>query len=209
MAGPIFKGTMSALLKGRADVKFNVPSGIVQRAVCRENGGLAVKAGGNTYNEYFMSGALPTESCNAGPTTVSVCNLATGKVESIKEDEFSESKYSKDTANCKAATEQVCDLSTGKVVAINVNEYDSIKYSRDTVNCANNQRIAVCDTQTGKIVTIPKIQAAASRYSRDTANCVVKEKDGDSNDNTRGDTDNNSGNTTPSNPGDNTVPTNP
>ncbi len=209
MAGPIFKGTMSALLKGRADVKFNVPSGIVQRAVCRENGGLAVKAGGNTYNEYFMSGALPTESCNAEPTTVSVCNLATGKVESIKEDEFSESKYSKDTANCKAATEQVCDLSTGKVVAINVNEYDSIKYSRDTVNCANNQRIAVCDTQTGKIVTIPKIQAAASRYSRDTANCVAKEKDGDSNDNTRGDTDNNSGNTTPSNPGDNTVPTNP
>ena len=98
----------------------------------------SVKTGSNTYNEYFMSGALPTESCNAEPTTVSVCNLATGKVELIKEDEFSESKYSKDTANCKAAVEQVCDLSTGKVVSIDANEYDSTKYSRDTANCASS-----------------------------------------------------------------------
>ena len=208
MAGPIFKGTMSALLKGKADVKFNVPGGIVQRAVCRENGGLAAKAGGNTYNEYFMSGALPTESCNAEPTTVSVCNLATGKVESIKEDEFSESKYSKDTANCKAATEQVCDLSTGKVVSIDANEYDSTKYSRDTANCASSQRVTVCDTQTGKIVTIPKTQAAASRYSRNTANCVAKDDDSGG-DNTGGGANNNGGSTTPSNPGGNTTPTNP
>ena len=208
MAGPIFKGTMSALLKGKADVKFNVPSGIVQRAVCRENGGLAAKAGGNTYNEYFMSGALPTESCNAESTTISVCNLATGKVESIKEDEFSESKYSKDTANCKAAVEQVCDLSTGKVVSIDANEYDSTKYSRDTANCASSQRVTVCDTQTGKIVTIPKSQATASRYSRDTANCVAKDDDSGG-DNTGGGTNNNGGSTTPSNPGGNTTPTNP
>ena len=208
MAGPIFKGTMSALLKGKADVKFNVPSGIVQRAVCRENGGLAAKAGGNTYNEYFMSGALPTESCNAEPTTISVCNLATGKVESIKEDEFSESKYSKDTSNCKAAAEQVCDLSTGKVVSIDANEYDSTKYSRDTANCASSQRVTVCDTQTGKIVAIPKSQATASRYSRDTVNCVAKDDDSGG-DNTGGGTNNNGGSTTPSNPGGNTTPTNP
>ena len=108
-------------------------------SVCRENGGLVAKAGGNTYNEYFISGALPTESCNAEPTTISVCNLATGKVESIKEDEFSESKYSKDTANCKAAAEQVCDLSTGKVASIDANEYDSTKYSRDTANSSRSE----------------------------------------------------------------------
>ena len=138
MAGPIWKSTMTSLLSGKPDVKFTLPSGIVQRAVCKDKGGLAAKAGANTYNEYFMSGALPTESCNSEPTKVSVCNLSTGKVETIDEASFNSTKYSKDTANCKSTNAKVaaCDLKTGSVVMVDKSKIDGVNYSKDTSNCA-------------------------------------------------------------------------
>lgn len=65
MAGPIWVNTMSEALQNVADAPFAVPSGIVQRPICYANGGLADQAGTNTYNEYFISWALPTETCTA------------------------------------------------------------------------------------------------------------------------------------------------
>jgi len=62
MAGPIWVRTMSEALRGRQDVKFPVPAGIVQRAVC-PNGGLANRSGYGTYTESFLSWNLPTKSC--------------------------------------------------------------------------------------------------------------------------------------------------
>ena len=51
MAGPIFKNTMTNLLNGKPDVKFTIPSGIVEKAACHGSGALAAKAGENTYND--------------------------------------------------------------------------------------------------------------------------------------------------------------
>ena len=62
MAGPIWVNTMSQALRGRQDVKFPVPAGIVQRSVC-PNGGLANRSGYGTYTESFLSWNLPTKSC--------------------------------------------------------------------------------------------------------------------------------------------------
>lgn len=177
MAGPIFKNTMTSLLKDKQNVQFTKPSGIVEKAVCHGTGGLAAKAGSNTYNEFFMSGALPSESCNAESEEISVCDLATGQVQTIKKDDFDESKHSRDTANCKAPTERVCSLSTGKVITINKGDFDPIKHVRDTTNCANNQLVSVCDTVTGKIVTVTKAESVKDRYSTNTANCVPAEDD--------------------------------
>ena len=135
MAGPIWRGTMTKLLAGKPNVQFTVPSTIVQREVCRSNGGLADKSGPNTYDEYFMAGALPTASCKAEPTMINVCDTATGKVISIDETTFDESKQSKDTENCKPPTIQVCDLSTGTVTTINESDFDATKYSKTTDPC--------------------------------------------------------------------------
>ncbi len=135
MAGPIWRNTMSKILAGKANTQFPVPGTIVQRNVCKGNGGLAEKAGPNTYNEYFMAGALPTNSCVAEPTMIDVCETATGKVVSIDETTFDESKYSKDTANCKPPTMEVCETATGKVITINKSEFDSTKHSTDTEDC--------------------------------------------------------------------------
>lgn len=135
MAGPIWRNTMTKLLAGRKDVKFAVPSSVVQRDVCKNNGGLADKKGPNTYSEYFMAGALPTGSCAAEPTMIEVCETETGKVISIDETKYDETKYSKDTANCKPPTMSVCELATGNVITINKSDFDTTKHSNDTENC--------------------------------------------------------------------------
>lgn len=135
MAGPMWRNTMTKLLAGKADAKFAMPSSIVQREVCKSNGGLANKSGANTYSEYFMAGALPTLSCQAEPTMISVCEKSSGKVTAIDETTYDETKYSKDTANCKPPTIEVCELATGKVITIDDEDYDSTKHSKDTDNC--------------------------------------------------------------------------
>ena len=150
MAGPMWRNTMTKLLAGRADVKFVMPSSIVQRNVCKSNGGLAEKAGSNTYSEYFMAGGLPTQSCTVEPTMISVCETASGKVVSIDETTYTDEKYSKDTANCKPPTIEVCELATGKVITIDEEEYDATKYSKDTENCK-----ATTDSGTGTTPIIP------------------------------------------------------
>jgi membrane peptidoglycan carboxypeptidase len=183
MAGPIWRNTMTKLLSGKKDVAFTMPSGITQRQVCSGNGGLADKAGTNTYNEYFMSGALPTNSCQAAPTMISVCDLQTGKVVSIDESTFDSSKQSKDTQNCKAPTEQVCNLSTGKIETINTSDFDSTKYSTDTTNCQvkdgsgnggnTSDTVTACDTQTGTWVQIPQSQVDGTRYTTGGTTCQM------------------------------------
>lgn len=179
MAGPIWRNTMTKLLSGRQNIQFPMPSSIVQRAVCTANGGLANKSGANTYNEYFMSGALPTNNCSAEPTMISVCDTTKGQVISIDETTFDGATQSKDTSNCKPPTQQVCDLSSGKVVTINKPDYDSTKYSTDVENCQKTtqttttpgNKIEACDTTTGEVVSIPPSQFDGTRYTADTTNC--------------------------------------
>ncbi len=64
MAGPIWTKAMGTMLAG-VQTDFTVPTGVVQKNVCRSGGGLADKAASNTYVEYFLSTSLPTARCNA------------------------------------------------------------------------------------------------------------------------------------------------
>lgn len=64
MAGPIWVQSMQQALKGSPNVNFNQPGDVVKRAVCYGNGGLASTSSGNTYDEYFLTTALPTTTCN-------------------------------------------------------------------------------------------------------------------------------------------------
>ena len=64
MAGPIWAKAMGTMLAG-VQTDFTAPAGVVQKNVCRAGGGLADKAAGNTYTEYFLSTSLPTARCNA------------------------------------------------------------------------------------------------------------------------------------------------
>lgn len=179
MAGPIWRNTMIKLLSGSKDTSFAMPDTIVQRQVCRGNGGLADRAGPNTYNEVFMVGALPTNTCQAEPVMIEVCNLSTGQVESIDETKFDETKYSKDTTNCGNTEITVCDLSSGKVRSIKASQYDDTKYSRDTTNCnQSSNTVEACDTTTGKVVDIKPSNLEPPRYTTNIDNCQKQSTSG-------------------------------
>lgn len=168
MAGPIWRNTMTKLLADKPNTQFPVPSSIVQRDVCTANGGLADKKGPNTYNEFFMSGALPTTSCTATPTMIDVCDTATGKVISIDETKFDAGTQSKDTANCKPPTIQACDLSTGKVVTIEQSAYNETNYSKDVGNCKkqdSNQTVAACNLTTHKVEQVDPTTYDQTKYT--------------------------------------------
>lgn len=64
MAGPIWRQTMTNFI-GNNSPTFDAPTGVVQRAICRGSGGVADRAGSNTYDEYFLQSALPSKTCNA------------------------------------------------------------------------------------------------------------------------------------------------
>lgn len=165
MAGPIWRNTMGKLLAGHPDKKFPVPDGIVQRQVCSSNGGLATTKGSGTYNEYFMAGALPTNSCKAEPVMITVCNLETNKTESIDEEKYDASKYSKDVNACKKTVE-VCDTSTGTVVTIDQTEYDATKYSTDTANCKKKTtKVSACNISTGKVEQVDPADVDGTTYT--------------------------------------------
>ena len=63
-SGPIWISLMRQLLTGTPVEKFNQPSTVVSHDVCKADGALAQSAGSNTYTEYFLSGTLPTKTCN-------------------------------------------------------------------------------------------------------------------------------------------------
>ncbi len=64
MAGPIWRATLLAGLKGQANQPFTAPSGVDRITICRSNGLRAVGGGTEgTYQEYFMSGTIPTGTC--------------------------------------------------------------------------------------------------------------------------------------------------
>jgi 1A family penicillin-binding protein len=67
MAGPIWRKSMTTFLGDTRVEEFARPGGIVEIAVCKSNGLRATGSASNTYNEVFMSGTLPTGSCNAAP----------------------------------------------------------------------------------------------------------------------------------------------
>ena len=176
MAGPIWRTTMTKLLAGKPDRQFVKPGSIVQRQVCSKNGGIADKAGPNTYAEYFMSGALPTVSCTADPIMIEVCSLEAGKIESIDEEKFDSKKYSKDTKNCKAPIEQVCNISTGQIETIKISEYDSEVYSRNIQDCTGDDdedTVVACDTTTGQWVQLPSSDVDGTRYTVGSPTCTT------------------------------------
>lgn len=152
MAGPIWRNTFNKLLAGQQNEAFPVPDGIVQRLVCSSNGGLASRAGSNTYNEYFRAGALPTVSCKAA-VKVQACNLDTKQVETIDEEQSSEGSYTTDLDKCSKKI-QACDLEAGTVTTINESDYTSTKYSKDTTNCkkagTETTKVTACNVNNGK-----------------------------------------------------------
>lgn len=65
MAGPIWRSTILAGLRGTTNQPFTAPSGVERILICRSNGQKAVGGGTEgTYQEYFIRGSTPIGTCN-------------------------------------------------------------------------------------------------------------------------------------------------
>jgi 1A family penicillin-binding protein len=62
-AAPIWRSLMQRILSGGQVEKFVQPASITSHDVCSD-GALAMNPGDNTYTEYFLTGTLPSATCN-------------------------------------------------------------------------------------------------------------------------------------------------
>ena len=72
------------------------------------------------------------------PADIIVCELATKKIVTIKENQFDPTKYSKNLKDCETPEQiVVCELATKKIVTIKKSDFNEAKYSKDLTKCAD------------------------------------------------------------------------
>ena len=86
-----------------------------------------------------------TEKCTANievkpeqPKTVDVCEVETGKIVKVTEEEVkkdSEGKYSNNKSDCEKKLVKVCKVSDKTIVTINEKDFDGNVYTKDTSDC--------------------------------------------------------------------------
>lgn len=72
------------------------------------------------------------------PKDIQVCDLASQKIITIKEDQFDASKHSKNLKDCEAVPPskiKVCELASKTIITIDQNKFDSSKHSKNLADC--------------------------------------------------------------------------
>jgi uncharacterized repeat protein (TIGR01451 family)/LPXTG-motif cell wall-anchored protein len=85
------------------------------------------------------------------PGKITVCELATNKIITIKETDFDATKYTKDLSKCDVKTIQVCELSTKKIITINESQFDSAKHTKDLGQCVELPQTGPTETILGLV----------------------------------------------------------
>lgn len=120
MAGPIWRKSMTTFLGDTRVEEFPRPGGIVEIAICKSNGLRATGSASNTYNEVFLSGTLPTGSCNAAPQTEDDDNEDNQQNQASKDTDGDGVKDNKDlcpnTPSGTTVTENGCPRQTTRPV---------------------------------------------------------------------------------------------
>ncbi|PID31460.1 hypothetical protein CR983_00995 [Candidatus Saccharibacteria bacterium] len=137
-AGPIWRNTMSWALRDKPAEKFVAPSTVVRRATCYSNYGIATNdVTYDTFQEYYLSSALPTTTCTPVEPKLTVCDIEAGEIIEIKASAYDESRHSKEADDCKKPEDdiEVCEIDSGRIVTISESDFDEQFFSRDTENC--------------------------------------------------------------------------
>lgn len=116
-------------------------------------------------------------NCPEEPKNIQVCELATKKIITIREDQFDASKHSKNLDDCKEVVKyiKVCELATKKIITINEKNFDATKHSKNLADCAEKPpvpgEIVVCEVASKKVVTIKENEFDSSKHSKDLSKC--------------------------------------
>ena len=119
-------------------------------------------------------------TCETPPVVkdIKVCELATKKIITIKENQFDATKHSMNPDDCKTTEVKdikVCELATKKVITIKENQFDASKHSKNLNDCKTTEvpgKIKVCELSTKNVIEINKDQFDASKHSEDLNKCV-------------------------------------
>lgn len=116
-------------------------------------------------------------TCETPPKDIKVCELATKKVITIKENQFDAAKHSKNLDDCKVVEVKditVCELATKKVITIKENQFDAAKHSKNLNDCKEvvPGKIQVCELATKKVITINENDFDSAKHSKDLNNCA-------------------------------------
>lgn len=120
--------------KSNAYLKFSAKLPTIDKLACGVNK-LTNKARVSTSTGSKESTADVTITKECEPGKISVCELATNKIITIKETDFDSSKHTKDLSKCDVKTIQVCELSTKKIITIDESQFDSKKHTKDLGQC--------------------------------------------------------------------------
>jgi uncharacterized protein (AIM24 family) len=116
-------------------------------------------------------------NCPEEPKNIQVCELATKKIITIREDQFDASKHSKNLDDCKEVVKhiKVCELATKKIITINEKDFDAKKHSKNLADCATKPpvpgEIVVCEIATKNVVTIKENEFDSSKHTKDLSKC--------------------------------------
>ena len=116
-------------------------------------------------------------NCEPVEKDIQVCELATKKIITIREDQFDAKKHSKNLDDCKEVVKkiEVCELATKKIITINEKDFDAAKHSKNLNDCKELVKyIKVCELATKKIVTIDEKTFDAAKHSKDLKDCAEK-----------------------------------
>lgn len=69
------------------------------------------------------------------PKDIKVCELATKKIITIKENQFDASKHSKNLKDCEAGKITVCEIASKQIITIDENKFDASKHSKNLKDC--------------------------------------------------------------------------
>lgn len=118
-------------------------------------------------------------NCPVEPKNIQVCELATKKTITIREDQFDATKHSMNPEDCKEVVKyiKVCELSTKNIITIDEKAYDAKKHSKNLADCAPKPpvvgEIVVCEIATKKIVTIKENAFDSSKHTKDLSKCAA------------------------------------
>ena len=108
-------------------------------------------------NKSDTANVVVTKTCVEQPKDILVCDLASKKIVTIKENTFDASKHSKNLDDCKPTTPgkiNVCDMTTKKIVTIDQAAFDASKHSKTLEDCVAKPTTPAELPQTGPAQTI-------------------------------------------------------
>ena len=99
---------------------------------------------------------------------ISVCELQSGRIITIKEDQFDGNRHSKNLQDCSKI--QVCELGSKKIITIRETEFDPNRHSKNLEDC-KVLIVEVCELATDRIIKIDEADFDETKHSKNLQDC--------------------------------------